>query len=103
MMMKSDVLSGFKKIKICNRYKIKNKIFHHLPYDINSNKIEPLYDEIDGWKENISNIIYENKLPKNFIKYIKYLEEKLKVPIAIISVGPDRKETIIRENFKTNF
>ena len=103
MMMKSDVLSGFKKIKICNRYKIKNKIFHHLPYDINSNKIEPLYDEIDGWKENISNIIYENKLPKNFIKYIKYLEEKLKVPIAIISVGPDRKQTIIRENFKTNF
>ena len=53
--------------------------------------------------KNISNIIYENKLPKNFIKYIKYLEEKLKVPIAIISVGPDRKQTIIRENFKTNF
>ena len=51
MMMKSDVLSGFKKIKICIAYKINNEIFYHLPYDINSNKIEPLYEEIEGWDE----------------------------------------------------
>ena len=100
MMMKSDVLSGFKKIKICNAYKINNEIFYHLPYDINSNKIEPLYEEIEGWDEDISKIVYEKKFPKNFINYIKYLEDKLNVPIAIISVGPDRKQTIFRENFK---
>ena len=100
MMMKSDVLSGFKKIKICNAYKINNEIFYHLPYDINSNKIEPLYEEIEGWDEDISNIVSEKKFPKNFINYIKYLEDKLNVPIAIISVGPDRKQTIFRENFK---
>jgi len=99
MMMKSDVLSGFEKIRICNGYKINNKIFHYLPYDINSNKIKPLYDEIDGWKENISDIISENDLPENFKNYINYLENKLEVPIAIISVGPDRKQTIFRKNF----
>ena len=103
MMMKSDVLSGFKKIKICYGYKINDEIFNHLPYDINSNKIEPLYEEIDGWDENISDITSEKKLPKNFINYIKYLEDKLKVPIVIISVGPDRKQTIFRENFKIYF
>ena len=99
MMMKSDVLSGFKKIKICNAYKINNEIFNHLPYGINSNKIEALYEEIEGWDENISHIVSEKNLPKNFINYIKYLEDKLNVPIAIISVGPDRKQTIFRENF----
>ena len=99
MMMKSDVLSGFKKIKICIGYKINNEIFYHLPYDINSNKIEPLYEEIEGWSENISDIVSEKKLPKNFINYIKYLEDKLNLPIVIISVGPDRKQTIFRENF----
>ncbi len=99
MMMKSDVLSGFKKIKICNAYKINNEIFNHLPYGINSNEIEALYEEIEGWDENISNIVSEKNLPKNFINYIKYLEDKLNVPIAIISVGPDRKQTIFRENF----
>ena len=86
---------GFKKLIIDS-----NTIEIHSYYNYQP---PPLYDEIDGWKENISDIIYENKLPKNFIKYLKYLEEKLKVPIAIISVGPDRKQTIIRENFKTNF
>ena len=99
MIMKSDVLSGFKKIKICIGYKINNEIFYHLPYDINSNKIEPLYEEIEGWSENISDVVSEKKLPKNFINYIKYLEDKLNVPIVIISVGPDRKQTIFRENF----
>tara|TARA_Y100000748_G_C15453442_1_gene471880 strand:+ start:95 stop:1375 length:1281 start_codon:yes stop_codon:yes gene_type:complete len=99
MIMKSDVLSGFKKIKICIGYKINNEIFHHLPYDINSNKIKPLYEEIEGWSENISDVVSEKKLPKNFINYIKYLEDKLGVPIVIISVGPDRKQTIFRENF----
>ena len=99
MMMKSDVLSGFKKIKICNAYKINNEIFNHLHYGVNSNEIEALYEEIEGWDENISNIVSEKNLPKNFINYIKYLEDKLNVPITIISVGPDRKQTIFRENF----
>ena len=58
-----------------------------------------MYEEIEGWDENISNIVSEKNLPKNFINYIKYLEDKLNVPIAIISVGPDRKQTIFRENF----
>ena len=58
-----------------------------------------MYEEIEGWDENISHIVSEKNLPKNFINYIKYLEDKLNVPIAIISVGPDRKQTIFRENF----
>ena len=86
-------------VKICNAYKINNEIFNHLPYGVNSNEIEALYEEIEGWDENISNIVSEKNLPKNFINYIKYLEDKLNVPITIISVGPDRKQTIFRENF----
>jgi len=100
IMMKSDVLSGFSKIKICNAYKINNKIFHHFPYNINSNKIKPLYDEIDGWDENITEKVSANKFPKNLKNYIEYIEKKLKVPIVIISVGPDRKQTIFRKKIK---
>jgi len=96
MMMKGDVLSGFSKIKICNAYKTKNGIINYFPYDINSNEIEPLYTELEGWKEDITSISSKEEFPENFNNYILFLEKELKAPIQIVSVGPDRKQTIFR-------
>lgn len=96
MMMKGDVLSGFKKIKVCTEYQYKGEPVKHFPYTVNNNELKPIYTEFKGWKEDISKINKEDSLPKTFLDYVKYLELELKVPIAIISVGPDRTQTIIR-------
>lgn len=96
MMMKGDVLSGFKKIKVCTEYQYKGESVKHFPYTVNNNELKPIYTDFKGWKEDISKINKEDSLPKTFLDYVKYLELELKVPIAIISVGPDRTQTIIR-------
>ena len=96
MMMKGDVLSGFKKIKVCTEYQYKGESIKHFPYTVDNNELKPVYTEFKGWKEDISKINKEDSLPKTFLDYVKYLELALKVPIVIISVGPDRTQTIIR-------
>jgi adenylosuccinate synthase len=96
MMMKGDVLSGFKKIKVCTEYLYNNKSIKHFPYTLENNNFEPIYTEFEGWNEDISQISEEQSLPKTFLEYVKFLELELKTPISIISLGPDRKQTIIR-------
>ena len=96
MIMKGDVLSGFDHIKVCTSYKTKNGIISHFPFSINDDEIKPEYIKIDGWKEDLTKIKNENNFPSNFKKYISFLEKELKVPIKIISVGPDREQTILR-------
>ena len=96
MMMKGDVLSGIDTIKVCNQYKTEHGVIHHFPFDINNESISPQYIEIPGWKEDITQVNLVEKLPKNFIDYIKFLERELDTPIKIVSVGPDRKQTILR-------
>ena len=95
-MMKSDVLSGFDKIKVCTAYKLNGKTTSELPYDMNSTEITPLYESFDCWKEDISNIKSVNEISKEFKNYIEFLEKELCTPISIISVGPDRSQTIFR-------
>ena len=95
MMMKSDVLSGFKSIKVCTSYEYKGKKIRYMPYDINDNSLKPIYDEFEGWENDITKINDFDKLPMNLKKYISYLEKELNIPIIIISVGPDRLQTII--------
>jgi len=95
MMMKSDVLSGFKSIKVCTSYEYKGKEIKYMPYDINDNSLKPIYDEFEGWNDDITKIRDFDKLPVNLKKYISYLEKELNIPITIISVGPDRLQTII--------
>ena len=94
MMMKGDVLSGLKKIKVCVKYKYNGNEISHYPFTLEDN-LEPVYKEIEGWTEDISKIKNYNDLPNSFLNYVKFLEDELKVPISIISVGPDRKQTII--------
>jgi adenylosuccinate synthase len=96
MMMKGDVLSGFYKIKVCTAYKTDDGVMHHMPYDINSQNLQPIYKELAGWKEDITSMTHFSEFPKNFKNYIAYLEEVLGIPIKIVSVGPDRKQTIYR-------
>ena len=96
MMMKGDVLSGFKKIKVCTEYEHNGKTLKQFPFSVNDITLKPKYTEFKGWKEDISMINNEASLPKRFMDYVKYLEKELNVPISIISVGPDRAQTIIR-------
>ena len=96
MIMKGDVLSGFDHIKVCTGYKTKNGVISHFPFSISDDEIKPDYIKIDGWKEDLTKMKNENNFPLNFKKYINFLEKELKVPIKIISVGPDREQTILR-------
>lgn len=96
MMMKGDVLSGIDTIKVCNQYKTEEGLIDHFPFDINDKSISPVYLEIPGWEEDLTQINTVEKLPKNFTDYIHFLERALDTPIKIVSVGPDRKQTILR-------
>ena len=96
MMMKADVLSGFKTLKICTSYNYKGKVIEHLPYNIASENVEPIYTEFEGWSEDLTAMEKDSSLPVSLINYIEFLENELKIPIKIVSVGPDRKQTIFR-------
>lgn len=95
IMMKSDVLDTFATIKACRAYRINGVETRDFPYSIEQ-EIEPIYDEIPGWQCDLTAFDREEQLPKAFLDYVVYLERELEVPIAILSVGPDRKQTIVR-------
>ncbi len=96
MMMKTDVLSGFDKILVCTKYKYRGKIIDNLPYDLTDETLEPIYEEFEGWVEDLRKLKTTDNFPKGLKKYIDFLETELKIPIVIVSVGPDRKETLFR-------
>lgn len=96
MMMKGDVLSGFDKIMVCTGYKYKGDIITHFPYNIEPENLEPIYIGFDGWSEDITKITDFGSLPDELKLYIDFIESEVGVPIGIVSVGPDRKQTIKR-------
>ncbi len=93
MMMKADVLSGIDVIKACTHYKTKEGIIDYLPFQSNHDLI-PVYKEIKGWKNDLTKLSSLNEAPKELHDYINWLERELEVPITIVSVGPDRKQTL---------
>ena len=95
-MMKSDVMSGISKIKVCTSYKQFDEEISRMPFSLNPSSLSPIYTEFDGWFEDITNIKNDSQLPKNLKKYISFIEKKLEVPIKIISIGPGRDQTIYR-------
>lgn len=97
IMMKGDVLSGFKTLKVCTAYKYKGDTIHHLPYNIEAENVTPIYTEIEGWSEDLTEMTESSELPKEFNAYVEFLENELNIPITIVSVGPDRKQTIVRK------
>ena len=96
IMMKADVLSGFETLKVCTAYNYKGKTIHHFPYNIEAENVTPIYSEMKGWKADLTKMGETSQLPKELNDYIDFLEKELEVPIKIVSVGPDRKQTIHR-------
>ena len=97
IMMKSDVLDDFDTIKACVAYKVNGEQIDHFPFDI-SEGVEPVYVELPGWKTQMSKMQSEDEFPEEFNNYLSFLEEELGVPVKIVSVGPDREQTIVRYN-----
>ncbi|MBI3136874.1 MAG: adenylosuccinate synthase [Bacteroidetes bacterium] len=96
-MMKADVLDSFESIYVCTHYEIDGKNIDYFPYDIDGLSIKPVYKELKGWKTDLTKIRKMEDAPAEFLAYITYLEQELNVPITILSVGPDREQTIIRK------
>ena len=96
LMTKADVMSGFKTVKICTSYKIDGKTCNELPYN-NDSVIEPVYTDFEGWEEDITGYRNYAELPPALKKYIEFIETQTGVPVTMVSVGPDREETIFRK------
>lgn len=96
MMMKADVLSGFEQIKVCTHYEYMGKKIDYLPYNIEEKYLKPIYDTLPGWSEDLTGVTDQAALPPSLNSYIAYIEKALGVPITIVSVGPDRTQTIRR-------
>ena len=96
IMMKSDVLDGFDTIKACVAYKQNGVEIDYFPYNIEEG-IEPVYKELPGWKTDMTKFTSEDQFPQAFKDYISFLESQLETPIKIISIGPDRDQTIVRK------
>lgn len=95
IMMKSDVLDTFKTVKACVAYEINGVETQDFPFEI-SGEIRPVYAEFPGWETDMTKMESEDEFPEEFNAYLSFLEEHLGVEIKIVSVGPDRKQTIIR-------
>lgn len=98
-LMLLDVLTGFEKLKICTGYKYNDKVIKDYPASLKVlSDCEPIYEELDGWKEDITEVENYEDLPKNAKAYINRIEELTNLPVSIVSVGPKRKQTIIRQD-----
>ncbi|MCZ8228160.1 adenylosuccinate synthase [Flavobacterium sp.] len=96
MMMKGDVLSGFDTLKVCTSYQYKGEKITHFPYNIEPENVTPVYQEFKGWAQDLTGMTTYEELPKELKEYIEFIEKEVEVPIKIVSVGPDRKQTILK-------
>ena len=94
IMMKADVLDTFEKIYVCTHYNYQGEQIDYMPYEIITNKPEPVLKEIEGWNQDLTGIRSKDEIPAALQNYIDYLEQELNVPIKYLSVGPDRTQTI---------
>jgi len=95
IMMKADVMDGMDTIKVCTHYNYEGKKINSLPYDVSSSSLSPVYKEFKGWKTDLRKVSADN-IPSALENYIQFIEQEIKVPVNIISVGPDRTQTINR-------
>jgi adenylosuccinate synthase len=93
-MMKGDVLSGFESLKVCTAYDYKGQEIDHLPYNIEPENVSPIYVEKKGWKADLTGMTSYDELPSELKEYVEFIENFVEVPIKVISVGPDRTQTI---------
>ncbi len=95
-MMKGDVLSGFDTLKVCTGYNYNGETINHLPYNIEPENVTPVYVEKKGWKADLTGMTTYEQLPAELKEYIEFIESEVEVPIKVISVGPDRTQTILK-------
>jgi adenylosuccinate synthase len=96
IMTKPDVLSGFDSIRVCTHYKYQGSQVDRMPFDIVNNHVEPVYRDFPGWEQPVDDVDDISDLPVQLAEYISFVESELGVPVVIVSVGPDRKQTLIR-------
>ena len=96
MMMKGDVLSGFENLKVCTSYNYKRQEINYLPYNIESKNVTVNYTTLKGWEEDLTKMTKYSELPSSLTEYINFIENFAQVPVKIVSVGPDRKQTIAK-------
>ncbi|MBL7927348.1 MAG: adenylosuccinate synthase [Bacteroidia bacterium] len=95
-MMKSDVLSGFDQLKVCTAYDVDGQIIKHIPFDVIHANMQPVYETLPGWQDDLTSITQAGQLPQALQHYIQFIENELKVPVKIVSVGPNRLQTMWR-------
>ncbi|MCF8253536.1 MAG: adenylosuccinate synthase [Bacteroidia bacterium] len=93
---KSDVLSGFDQVQLCDSYSINGKVTSELPFNLYDESVQPNYKSFPGWSGDLTKVREYNNLPETFRNYMDYVESQIEVPVSIISVGPDREETIVK-------
>jgi adenylosuccinate synthase len=93
-MMKADVLSIFDKISVCTHYLINGEKVYDFPFDVSDLEFTPVYEELEGWNCDLTELSDYESAPVALKNYVTYLEEQLNVPINVVSVGPDRKQTL---------
>ena len=96
MLMKTDVLNVFDTIKVAVKYRINGKETEEIPYDLNQTDIEPVFTELPGWKQSLEGIKTFEELPEALKDYIRFIEKEARVPVTVVSTGPDRSDTIFR-------
>ena len=96
MMMKADVLSNLENIQVCTHYKYNGELIDYLPFDASEDTVEPIYKEFAAWKEDLTQLSSIDDAPTQLIDYIDFLEKELETPIVVVSVGPDRTQTLNR-------
>ncbi len=98
IMTKADVLSEFGNIQVCTKYAHKGEEIDYLPFDVLSEDMTPIYEELPGWSEDLTELSSIDSIPASLNNYIEYLENALETPITIVSVGPDRSQTLMRKS-----
>jgi len=103
VLTKLDVLDNLEEIKVCTGYKINNLHYDHMPFSEQKQKtIKPIYKNLNGWNKSTFGIKKWSDLPLNAQKYIEFIEQKIECRVSIISTGPERSQTIDRDNYLTN-
>ena len=97
IMMKADVLSIFDTIKVCTHYNYKGVKTDKFPYNVEPENVQPIYVDMKGWNSDLTGLTNADDMPKELMDYILFLEKELETPITVVSVGPDRKQTLIRD------
>lgn len=93
-MMKADVLDKFETIRACTKYRVNGEEIDYMPYDIDNVTIEPVWEDIPGWNQDLTGLTSFSDAPQALKDYVAYLERHLEVPVTTVSVGPDRKQTL---------